>query len=145
MRCSCKDSQCISLEKFCISRCLEGQVGILSKQLLWVNDSRQLSPTQMLAHHLPPPCPYLPSGMGERTIRTKMGKLMGWDKASLTGKTSACLCKQSEEQTDSQFPRSGRCSAISRKVGSFMSSSYLERQTLLLSLSSFPTAFLAKH
>ena len=67
------------------------------------NPSRQISPTQSLAH--PPISPL--SGIGERTGRVKVQKLMGWEKDSWKGKAKAAYSNKAKQGIHSLLP-SGR-------------------------------------
>ena len=66
----------------------------------WFNPSKQLSPTQLLAHS-----PH--NGTEERIRRVKVRKLMGWDTNSLKSKAKA-LCASKASQGINSLPPIGR-------------------------------------
>lgn len=58
-----------------------------------------------------------PDGMGERTGRGKVRKLMSWDKDSLTCKSKALHANKEKQGIYSPLPWAGMCSVMPRKAG----------------------------
>ena len=110
--------------------------------LLWVDPSRQLSPTQPLARS-----PH--SGMEERIRRVTVRTLVGWDKDSLIGKAKATRAGKAKEGILSRLPI-GRHSACSRRAGLHQAQWLLGKNTTIaasVTSSSFspPPAFISEH
>ena len=77
--------------------------------MLWVNLSRQSSPTQLLSHS--------PPWDGERVGRIKVWKIIGWDKNSLIGKVKVVHTSKAKQGIHSLLPIGRQVFSHLRKAG----------------------------
>ena len=103
------------------------------RHLSWFKPSRELSPTQPLA----------PWWDGERIVRVKVRKLMGWDKDSLISKAKATHTSKAKQGIHSPLPISRQVQPSPGKQGSITHNSYLGRQMPSPRTSPLPTSSLS--